>query len=132
MQQAGQAEKKSLIRFQVVEPRDGSMKPLFRFAIVFAVAFAFVPFLPLYVERTMLHVMFAHGGGGTVEWGWKRCALSRFWSDYPYLRPEQDPALWLTVNVGLAFTYALAIALIFHLVLRNKAERTPQPDYAKK
>jgi hypothetical protein len=107
------------------------MKPRFRFAIVFAVALAFVPFLPLYVERTMLHVMFAHGGGGTIEWGWKRCTLSGFWSVYDSLRPEQAPALWLTVNVALAFTYALAIAFIFHLVFRNTTGRGSQPDHAE-
>jgi len=38
---------------------DGSMKRRRRFAIVFAVALAFVPFLPLYVERTMTHATFA-------------------------------------------------------------------------
>jgi hypothetical protein len=109
----------------------GSMKPLFRFATVFTVALAFVPFLPLYVERTMMHVMFAHGGGGAIEWGWKRCTLSSFWSDYHYLQPEQSPALWLTLNIALAFTYALAIALIFHLVFRNRTERGSQSDNAK-
>jgi|GEM_PF-1957709 len=108
------------------------MKPLFRFAMLVAGAVAVVPFLPLYVERTMLHVMFAHGGGGTIEWGWKRCTLSSFWSDYQYLRREQDPALWLTVNVGLALTYALAIALIFHLVFRHTSGKRPQPDREKK
>jgi hypothetical protein len=99
------------------------MKPLFRFAMVLPVALAFVPFLPLFVERTMLHVMFAHGGGGTIEWGWKRCTLSRFWSDYHYLQPEQDPSFWLSINVGLALTYSLAIALIFDLVFRSMTMR---------
>jgi hypothetical protein len=107
------------------------MKPPFRWAIVFAVALAVVPFLPLYLERTMTHVMFAHGGGGAIEWGWKRCTLSRFWSDYHYLRPEQSPVLWLSVDVALAFTYAFVIALVFHLVF-HPTERRPQPDNAKK
>jgi len=107
------------------------MKPPFRFAIVFAAALAVVPFLPLYLERTMTHVMFAQGGGGAIEWGWKRCALSRFWSDYHYLRPEQSPAFWLTVNIALAFTYAFVIALVFHLVF-HPTERKSQPDSAKK
>ena len=104
-----------------------------RFALVFAVALAFVPFLPLYVERTMTHVMFAHGGGGAIEWGWKRCALSTFWSDYQYLRPEQDPRLWLTVNVALALTYSLAIALLVALLLgpkRLSAKRRGKGDAA--
>jgi hypothetical protein len=104
------------------------MKPPLRFAIVFAAALAFVLFLPLYVERTMTHVMFADGSGGAIEWGWKRCRLSRFWSDYHYLRPEQNPGLWLTVNVALAFTYALVIALIVHLVLRHTIARKRRAD----
>jgi hypothetical protein len=94
-----------------------------RFAIVFAGALAFVPFLPLYVERTMTHVMFAHGGGGAIEWGWKICSLRTFWSDYRYVRPEQDPGLWLTLNVALAFTYALVIALFVALALSRKQLR---------
>ena len=42
------------------------MPPSRRFAIVFLVALAFVPFLPLYAERTMTQVMFAQGGGRAV------------------------------------------------------------------
>lgn len=42
-----------------------------RFAIVFAVALAFVIFLPLYVERRMTHVLFAYGGSSAIGWGWK-------------------------------------------------------------
>jgi hypothetical protein len=99
------------------------MQRAFRFVIVFGVALAGVPFLPLYVERTMTHVMFAHGGGGAIEWGWRRCALSRFWSDYHYMRPEQNPALWLAVDVALAFAYALGIALIVDLVVRRTIAR---------
>jgi len=95
------------------------MKPPLRFAIVFAVALALVAFLPLYVERTMTHVMFAHGGGGAIEWGWRRCTLSSFWADYQYMRPMQHPARWLTVNVVLAVIYALAIALLADLGLRR-------------
>ncbi|MEY2488542.1 MAG: hypothetical protein QOC70_484 [Verrucomicrobiota bacterium] len=93
------------------------MKVPVRFAIAFAAALAFVPFLPLYVERTMMHVMFAHGGGGTIEWGWRRRTLSNFWADYHYMRPEQDPGIWLAVNIALALTYALALTLIVHLAL---------------
>jgi len=99
---------------------------------VFAVALAIVPFLPLYLERTMMHVMFAHGGGGAIEWGWKRCTLSRFWSDYHYLRSEQSPELWVTLNVALAIIYASAIALVFHQVFRHTTERRRQPDKAEK
>ena len=103
------------------------MKVPVRFAIAFAAALALVPFLSLYVERTMMHVMFAHGGGGTIEWGWRRRTLSSFWADYHYMRPEQDPGFWLTVNVALALTYALAIALIANLVFHRAARRKGAP-----
>jgi hypothetical protein len=90
---------------------------------VFAVGLAFVSFLPLYIERTMTHVMFAHGGGGAIEWGWKICTLRSFWLDYHYLRPEQNPALWLTVNVALAFTWALLVAFCVETFLARKVRR---------
>jgi hypothetical protein len=133
MRQARQAKEKSLIPWWRSRATEWTaMKRPLRSAIIFGVALAVAPFPPLFVEQTMTEVMFADGSGGAIEWGWKRCALSSFWSDYHYLRPQQDPALWLTVNVGLAFTYALAIALIFHLVFRNTTERRPQPDNPKK
>jgi hypothetical protein len=49
--------------------------------------------------------------GDTIEWGWKICSLSTFWSDYSHLSREQGPAFWLAVNLALAFTYALVIAV---------------------
>ena len=108
------------------------MKSPLRFAIMLVVALAFVPFLPLYVEQTMTELMFADGSGGAIKWGWKICSLKTFLSDYRYFRHQPHPELWIALNIGLVFTYALAIALIFHLVLRNTAKRTPQPDNAKK
>ena len=99
------------------------MKRPLRFAIVFAVGLAFVSFLPLYIERTMTHVMFANGGGGAIEWGWKICTLRNFWLDYHYQRPEQNPALWLTVNIALAFAYALAVPFCVEIFLARKARR---------
>jgi hypothetical protein len=91
---------------------------------VLAGGLAFVSFLPLYIERTMTHVMFAHGGGGAIDWGWKICTLRSFWVDYHYLRREQNPALWLTVNVALAFTYAFLLALCVEAFLARKARQT--------
>jgi hypothetical protein len=91
---------------------------------VFAVGLAVVSFLPLYIERTMTHVMFAHGGGGAIEWGWKICTLRSFCLNYHYLRREQNPALWLTVNVALAITYALLAAFFVEIFLARKARRT--------
>lgn len=96
------------------------MKPLFRCAIVFAVALAVVPFLPLYLERTMTHVMFAHGGGGAIEWGWKFCTLRTFFSDYRYFRHHPHPGLWIAMNIALGLLYALAIALVLTRILRRK------------
>ncbi len=91
---------------------------------MFAVGLAVVSFLPLYIERTMTHVMFAHGGGGAIEWGWKICTLRSFCLNYHYLRREQNPALWLTVNVALAITYALLEAFFVEIFLARKARRT--------
>ena len=96
------------------------MKRPLPFAAVFAIALVFVSFLPIYVERTMREVMFADGTGGAMEWGWRHCALKEFWSDYHYMAHEQNPDLWLTVNVALAFTYALVVALFVELILRRK------------
>jgi hypothetical protein len=87
-------------------------------AVVFAVALTIVALMPFYVERTMTHVMFAHGSGGTVEWGWKRCTLRDYVSDYPHMDREQQPALWLKVNIGLALSYATLITLPLHFTRR--------------
>ena len=94
------------------------MKRAELFAVVFAVALTLVALMPFYIERTMTHVMFADGSGGTVEWGWKRCTLRDYVSDYPHLYREQRPALWLKVNIGLALTYATLLALLLPLTLR--------------
>lgn len=98
------------------------MKRSIRLVSSLVLALSIAPFLPLYVERTMTHVMFA-GGTGTIEWGWKRCSLREFWSVHHYLRPEQEPALWLAVNVALGVTYALLIAFVLDRILsRNWKE----------
>ena len=99
------------------------MKSPLRFAIVLVVALAFVPFLPFYVEQTMTELMFADGSGGAIKWGWKICSLKTFLSDCRYFRHQPHPELWIALNVGLAFTYALAIALIVHWALRYVAVR---------
>lgn len=86
------------------------MKRLLRFVIMLAVALGVVPFLPLYIERTMLRSWLMNPPGTLIEWGWKVCSLRDYWSDYPYIIREQKPALWLTVNLALALMYALVIA----------------------
>lgn len=84
---------------------------------MFAVALALVPFFPLYIERTMLRSWRVDHAGDVIEWGWKLCTLRSYWSDYNYFRPEQNPKLWLGVNLALALTYALVIALILDRAL---------------
>jgi hypothetical protein len=91
-------------------------RPL-RFSIVFAAALAVVPFLPLYMERTMLRSMVVGHAGDVIEWGWKIRTLADYWSDYRYFNREQNPAMWLGVNIALALIYALVIALIVDRVL---------------
>jgi hypothetical protein len=87
------------------------MKRLLRFVIILAVALGIVPFLPLYIERTMLRSWLMNPPGTLIEWGWKVCSLREYWSDYPHITREQKPALWLSVNLALASIYALVIAV---------------------
>jgi hypothetical protein len=96
------------------------MKRPLPFAAVFVLALAIVTSLPLYLEQTMTHVMFAHGGGGTIEWGWKLCTLRTFFSDYRYFRHNPHPELWITLNVTLALVYALGIALMVNRFFGRK------------
>jgi hypothetical protein len=90
------------------------------FAVLLVIALAVVCLLPLYMERTSLHVMFAHGGGGTIEWGWKRCTLRTFFSDYRYFRSDPHPELWIAMNIALALTYALVMAFLLDRLLVRK------------
>jgi hypothetical protein len=55
--------------------------------------------------------------GDVIEWGWKICTLKSYWSNYSHFSREQKPGWWLGVNLLLAFTYALVIALIVDRVL---------------
>ena len=87
------------------------MKRLLRFVIMLAVALGIVPFLPVYIERTMLRSWLMNPPGTLIEWGWKVCSLKEYWSDYPYIKREQKPAVWLAVNLTLAFIYALIITV---------------------
>ena len=98
------------------------MKRPLRFALVFALGLAFVPFLPLYVERTMLRSWFVDGHADVIDWGWKICSLREYWSDYPYISREQDPLVWLAVNLALAFVYAVLIALIIDLLFARRRQ----------
>ena len=69
----------------------------------------------------MTHVMFADGSGGAIEWGWKRCTLREYAATYRYMRPEQQPALWLAVDVALALGYALVATFVASQLIPHKA-----------
>ena len=99
------------------------MKRTLRFAIVLVAALAAVPFLPLYIERTMLRSWRVDRVGDTIEWGWKICTLQSYWSNYSHFYREQNPAWWLGVNLALAFVYALVIALIVDWVIARRNRR---------
>ena len=99
------------------------MKRLLRFIIVVAAALAFVPFLPLYVERTLLRSWRMDHTGDLIEWGWKICSLREYWNDYQYISREQSPAFWLAVNLALAFIYALLIALVVDRLIAIRSDR---------
>lgn len=95
------------------------MKRSLSFAFLLVVALALVPFLPLYIERTMARSWRVDQTGDVVEWGWRVCTLSSYWSDYRYIRPEQNAAFWLGVNLLLALIYALAIAFVVDRILQR-------------
>jgi hypothetical protein len=95
------------------------MKRPLRFVALLAAASAVVPFLPLYIERTMLR-SWGPKMHDTIEWGWQILTLSCYWSNYDHFSPEQRPALWLYVNIALAFAYALLIALVIDRLLTRR------------
>lgn len=100
-----------------------------RFFIVLAAALAAVPFLPLYIERTMLRSWRVDRVGDVIEWGWKICTLKSYWSNYDHFSREQNPALWLSVNIVLAISYALVIALIDDRALARRKRREVRIRY---
>src|SRR3954451_10249602 len=105
--------------------RRRGMKRRLPWPVIFAIALAIVCFLPLYAERTMTHVMFADGSGGAIEWGWKRCTLREYVSDYHYMRREQEPGRWLGVNIALALGYASVMTFGFTRLLTLEARTSP-------
>lgn len=102
------------------------MKRTLRFSIVLAAALAVVPFLPLYIKRTMMRSMVVGHAGDVIHWGWKISTLVDYWSNYSYNTRSQSPAIWLGVNLALALTYALVIALIVDRVLVRRERRKVQ------
>lgn len=88
-----------------------------RFLGTLVAALVILPFLPVCIERTMTRSFHSGSGGDTISWGWELLSLIRFLSDYRYIRPEQQPAVWLTVNIALLLIYAIAIAVAADRVL---------------
>lgn len=96
------------------------MKRSLRFILMLVVALFIVPFLPLYIERTMVRSWQVDHKGDIIEWGWRLISLRSYWSDYNYIKREQDPAFWLSVNLALALIYALAIAFIIDRIIARR------------
>lgn len=105
------------------------MKRVARLLISFALALVVVPFLPLYVERTMLRSWRVDRVGDQIDWGWKLTSLNDYWSNYHYMAREQLPALWLTLDIALTVLYALIFAIavdgIFAWRTKRRIERSP-------
>ena len=99
------------------------MKRPVRILITFLIALAVVPFLPLYVERTFMRSWRIDRLGDEITWGWRLCSLFGYWSNYNHLTREQAPGFWLKLNVGLAFLYALLLALAWDQVLAWRRRR---------
>jgi hypothetical protein len=91
------------------------MKRAARLVISFALALVVLPFLPLYLERTMLRSWRVDRVGDQIDWGWRLTSLNDYWSNYHYMAREQRPALWLTLDVVLAVLYALIFAVVIDL-----------------
>lgn len=99
------------------------MRRAARLAISFVLALVVVPFLPLYVERTMLRSWRVDRVGDQIDWGWKLTSLNEYWSNYRYMGREQRPALWLTLDIALAVLYALIFAIAIDLALARRKRR---------
>src|SRR5258705_13010897 len=104
------------------------MKRVARLVISFALALVAVPFLPLYIERTMLRSWRMDRVGDQIDWGWRLTSLTDYWSNYHYMAREQLPALWLTLDIALAVLYALVFALavdrVFAWMKKRKIKQT--------
>jgi hypothetical protein len=104
------------------------MKRRMPLAVIFAIGLMVAALLPLYVERTMTHVMFADGSGGAIERGWKRCTLREFCADYHYMRREQEPARWLGINLALLFLYGSIATFVLKPIAAPHRRSLKPPD----
>lgn len=99
------------------------MRRVVRLAILFALALPIVPFLPLYLERTLLRSWRVDRVGDQIEWGWKLTSLVDYWSHYQYMQREQRPSLWLQIDIALAIVYALLFAITLDQVFAWRQKR---------
>ncbi len=99
------------------------MKMRLRFLVIFVAALLGVPNLPLYIERTLMRSMLVGGAGDRIDYGWALRTLSEFWADYRYFRSEQQPELWLAVNIALAILYAALIAVALDRLIAAAMQR---------
>ena len=99
------------------------MKRSIRIIITFAVLLIGVPFLPLYIERTMLRSWRVDRLGDEITWGWKLCSLIDYWNNYHYQTSYQNPGFWLKVNIALAILYALVLTLVIDQVWKMISRR---------
>lgn len=101
------------------------MRRAARLLVSFALALVVVSFLPLYFERTLLRSWRVDRLGDQIDWGWKLTSLNDYWSNYHYMAREQRPALWLTVDIALAGSYALMLAFLVDRILAWRKRRKP-------
>jgi len=87
------------------------MLRVLRFIAVLVVALGGLPFLPLFLERTMMRSQYVGRIGDVITTGFALRTLFGFWQDFRYMRSEQYPGLFLVLNVCLLLTYASFIAL---------------------
>ena len=88
------------------------MRPTPRFFAVFALSCVGLPFLPLYLERTMVRSQLSGRQGDRIDLGVSARTLRGFLSDRRYMRPEQQPEIFLALNVTLMMGYATAIGVL--------------------
>jgi len=102
------------------------MKRVARLVLSFALALVVVPFLPLYIERTMLRSWRVDRVSDQIDWGWRLTSLNDYWSNYNYMAREQLRALWLSLDIALAILYAVMFALAVDLVFAWMKKRKPK------
>lgn len=80
---------------------------------------AIVPFLPLYVARTMVRAQVIGHAGDRITYGWRRVSLPEYLDVLPFMRPEQAPHAVLALDLALALLYAgLLATLVARLLAR--------------